>query len=75
MSTTLNNKPTIHETKNWPDLAVGLYERLTGLGSEISYEFEDLEVEVPSKAGAGAEHALWKLNGTIKVRTSSGKPQ
>ena len=75
MSTTINTNPTIQETKNWPDLAVGLYERLTGLGSEISYEFEDMEVEVPSKAGEGAEHALWKLNGTIKVRTSSSKAQ
>lgn len=62
---------TIEETKNWPDLALGLYERLTGMGSEISYEFEDMEVQVPSKTGADAEHATWKLNGTIKVRTNN----
>ena len=62
---------TVEETKNWPDLALGLYERLTGLGSEISYEFDNLEVQVPSKTGPKAEHALWKLSGTIKIRTKN----
>jgi hypothetical protein len=62
---------TVEETKNWPDLALGLYERLTGMGSEISYEFHDMVVEVPSKTGKDAEHATWKLNGTLKVRTAN----
>ena len=61
----------VEETKNWPDLALGLYERLTGMGSEISYEFENMEVQVPSKTGPDAEHALWKLSGTIKVTTAN----
>lgn len=64
-------KRTIEETKNWPDLALGLYERLTGMGSEISYEFEDMEVQVPSKTGADAEHATWRLNGILKIRTDN----
>ena len=68
-----NGAATIHETKTWPDLALGLYERLTGLGSEISYEFEDMQVHVPSKTGPDAEHALWKLSGTLKIRTSNEK--
>ncbi|MEN1705976.1 MAG: hypothetical protein AAGJ54_10760 [Planctomycetota bacterium] len=56
-------------TKTWPDLAIGLYDRLTGRNAEITYEFQDMNVKVPSGTGQGAEHAEWHLNGTIKVRT------
>ncbi len=37
-----------NETKNWPDLAIGLFERLTGRNAEISYQFDDFELHVPS---------------------------
>ncbi len=57
------------ETKNWPDLAIGLFERLTGRGAEICYDFRNIEVQVPSHVGAGAEHALWKVNGVLIIRT------
>ncbi|MDX1963546.1 MAG: hypothetical protein SFX18_10355 [Pirellulales bacterium] len=56
-------------TTNWPDLAIGLYDRLTGRKAEISYEFVDLHVKIPSGTGTGVEHAEWILNGTMKIRT------
>lgn len=56
-------------TTNWPDLAVGLYDRLTGRNAEITYEMSDLNVKVPSGTGAQAEQAEWSLNGTLKIRT------
>lgn len=59
-----------NHTKNWPDLAIGLYDRLTGNNAEISYGFEDMHVQVPSGTGANAEHAEWVLNGTVKISTS-----
>ncbi len=57
------------ETKTWPELAIALYDGLTGRGAEITYEFDNMEVWIPSKAGEGAVHAHWKLNGVIKIRT------
>lgn len=57
------------DTKTWPDLAIGLYDKLTGRGAEITYEFHGLEVSVPSSASADAEHGTWKVSGTMKVRT------
>lgn len=60
---------TREHTKNWPDLAIGLYDRLTGRNAEIEYEFDDMHVQVPSGTGAAAEHAEWVLSGTVKVRT------
>ncbi|AGN00363.1 hypothetical protein L593_02060 [Salinarchaeum sp. Harcht-Bsk1] len=59
----------IEETESWPELAIGLYDRLTGRGAEIVYEFDDMAVEVPSKTGADAEHAHWELDGTLKITT------
>ena len=56
-------------TKNWPDLAIGLYDKLTGRGAEITYEMKNLEFWVPSKTGDDAEHAKWKVNGTLSIRT------
>lgn len=45
-------------TKTWPDLAIGLYDRLTGRNAEITYDFDKMTVEVPSGTGENAEHAL-----------------
>jgi len=56
-------------TKNWPDLAIGLYDRLTGHNAEITYEFMDMHVKIPSGTGPSAEHAEWVLTGTLKIRT------
>lgn len=57
-------------TNNWPDLAIGLYDRLTGRNAEIAYEFIDMHVKIPSGTGPDAQHAEWVLSGTIKICTS-----
>jgi len=53
----------------WPDLAIALYDKLTGRGAEITYEFDNLEVFVPSHHDENPTLAKWKLNGTVKIRT------
>ncbi|MDH3723279.1 MAG: hypothetical protein OER74_17415 [Desulfobacteraceae bacterium] len=58
------------DTTTWPELGIALYDKLTGRDAEITYEFENLEVSVPSSASSEASHANWKLNGTLRVRTS-----
>ncbi|MDZ4832280.1 MAG: hypothetical protein SGJ27_00625 [Candidatus Melainabacteria bacterium] len=62
-------KESTKDTKNWPDLAVGLFERLTGLGAEITYDMRDIEVQVPNKVGSDAEHTMWRVNGVLNIRT------
>jgi hypothetical protein len=57
------------EISTWPDLAIGLYDKLTGRNAEITYEFDNLEVNVPSSASSGASYATWKLNGIVNIRT------
>ena len=36
------------DTQSWPDLAIGLYDKLTGRNAEITYEFDNMEIMVPS---------------------------
>lgn len=62
------------ETKTWPELAIGLYDKLTGRNAEITYKFDDFDLYVPSKAdnNGSTDHAHWKMNGTIKITTTDG---
>jgi hypothetical protein len=57
------------ETTTWPELAISLYDALTGRGAKIHYDFDNLEVHVPSKASSDAVQAPWKLNGRMTVHT------
>jgi len=63
---------TTEHTTNWPDLAIGLYEKLTGKNAVITYEFVDMHVKVPSGTGPKAEHAEWVLSGMMKIGTVDG---
>ena len=62
-------------TLNWPDLAIGLYDRLTGGNAEITYELQDLHVKVPSGTGPEAQHAEWVLSGVLKICTQDLGPR
>ncbi len=57
------------DTQNWPDMFVGLYERLTGNNAEISYNFDDLEIDIPSSTTPNSPQAHWKFNGTMRITT------
>lgn len=58
-----------NETHNWPELAIGLYEHLTGKNAEIIYTFDNMRVGVPSSTGDDAKIASWHLDGTMKIHT------
>jgi hypothetical protein len=61
--------PSPEQTTTWPDLAIGLYDRLTGRNAEITYEMENMRVRVPSGTGADAKHADWVFDGRLRVTT------
>lgn len=61
---------TPENTTTWPELAIGLYDKLTGRGAEIVYEFENFELYVPSSAEGNEKHAKWKMNGILRIRTN-----
>ena len=59
-------------TNNWSELAISLSDKLTGRNAEITYEADDVEVWVPSGVGENANHALWKVNASLKIRARDG---
>ena len=64
--------PSMNKEKapdQWADLAMSLYDKLTGRNAEIASEFDELEIGVTSHVGADAVHTPWKLTGTVKIRT------
>lgn len=66
---------TQNDKVSFVDLGMALYERLTGRGAAINYEFQNMEVEVPRDTGADAPRATWKLNGTLRITTDEpGSP-
>ena len=58
-----------NETHTWPELAIGLYEHLTGKNAEIIYTFENMTIGVPSSTGETAKTAPWHLDGTLRIHT------
>ena len=47
-----------------------LWDYLTGKGAVIEYTFEQMQVEVPRTTGVDSPRATWKLDGTLRIRTS-----
>lgn len=66
---TTSAEKTKTDQATWPDFAVSLYDKLTGRGAEITYEFDDLNIYIPSQLGQESDHFHWKLNGTLNIRT------
>ena len=59
-------------TNDWSELAISLYDKLTGRNAEITYEADNMEVWVPSGTGDDANYAKWKVNGSLKIRARDG---
>jgi hypothetical protein len=59
-----------NQIESWPDLAIGLYDKLTGRNAAITYDFDNFQLDVPSKVGSG-DTTLWKMNGKLTITTAS----
>ena len=54
--------------------SLGDFDSAISEGQDLADRYPDnLEVAVPSRAGGAAEHANWKLNGSIRIRTQDRK--
>jgi hypothetical protein len=56
---------------NMVDMAIAIFDKVTNLNAEVSFDFDNMEVELPGKqADPGTQ---LKLNGTLRIRTSGNK--
>lgn len=58
--------------RSWEDLAIGLYDKLTGRNAVIDYSFEKFRIGVPKETGSD-DLTEWELNGKISITTYERK--
>lgn len=59
-------------TLDWPDVIARTIERLTAKDLQVSYVFNNLEIEIPRTYDNNREnvgHARWRLDGGITIST------
>jgi hypothetical protein len=65
----INNKST-----QWVDLISALFDRLTGKEAVITYEFDNLVIDIPKAAGPGGKElgsAKWTVNGRLIIKAEA----
>jgi hypothetical protein len=64
------------QTSNWVDLIGALFDRLTGKEAIITYEFDNLIVDIPRASGPGGKElgsAKWTINGKLIIKAEAIK--
>ena len=64
------NEKSTEQTTQWANLLTELFDRLTGKGAEIAYNFQNLEVDIPRAAGPQGQElgsAKWVVNGRLII--------
>ena len=65
---------TNSKTTQWVDLISALFDRLTGKEAVITYEFDNLVVDIPKAAGPGGKElgsAKWTINGRLIIKAEA----
>ncbi|HEX2407396.1 MAG TPA: hypothetical protein VHJ38_09335 [Nitrososphaeraceae archaeon] len=65
---------TNSKTTQWVDLISALFDRLTGKEAIITYEFDNLVIDIPKAAGPGGKElgsAKWTINGKLIIKAEA----
>jgi hypothetical protein len=57
-------------TTDITEVAQEMWSYLTGKGATVEYSFDNMLVEVPKTTGPDSPRAVWKLDGTLRIKTS-----
>ena len=68
----MNNQENTGQSSDWVHMATTLYGKLSGINAEVSFNFENLEIDMPGK-GPNTPPANWRLNGVLRIRTRSNE--
>lgn len=55
------------------DMAIAILDKLTGLNAEFSFDFDNMQVQLPGKPNTPETQI--KVNGRLSIRTKSNKNQ
>jgi hypothetical protein len=57
---------------NWSNVVKDLVDKLTGKDMEVTYDFENLQIDMPKATGPEGKElgsAKWKINGKFTIST------
>lgn len=66
------DKNTERNISNWSDVVGDIVDKLTGKDMEVTYDFDNLEVDLPKATGPEGKElgsAKWKINGKFIIST------
>lgn len=66
------DKNTEKNISNWSDVVGDIVDKLTGKDMEVTYDFDNLEVDLPKATGPDGKElgsAKWKINGKFIIST------
>ena len=70
------NQNSTDQAAQWANLLTELFDRLTGRGTEISYNFHNVEIDIPRAAGPQGNElgsAKWVINGRLAITAEAKK--
>jgi hypothetical protein len=65
-------KKVEEKASNWSEIAKELVDKLTGNNMAVTYDFDNLEIDIPKATGPGGQEigsAKWKINGKFVIST------
>ena len=68
----LKDKNGERDISNWSDVVGDIVDKLTGKDMEVTYNFDNLEVDIPKATGPEGKElgsAKWKINGKFVIST------
>lgn len=69
---TNEDKNEEHNVSNWSDVVRDIVDKLTGKDMEVTYDFDNLEIDIPKATGPEGKElgsAKWKINGKFIIST------
>jgi len=62
----------MNSVSNWSDVVREIVDKLTGKDMEVTYDFDNLEIDMPKATGPEGKElgsAKWKINGKFIIST------
>ena len=70
----MNEQTSSSQSSHWTEVVGQLMEKLTGKNMSMTYEFDDLTIDIPSARGPGGRNlggVQWKINGKVTITTET----
>ena len=70
----MNEQTSSSQSSHWTEVVGQLMEKLTGKNMSMTYEFDDLTIDIPSARGPGGRDlggVQWKINGKVIITTET----